>query len=81
MTSERTFHKTTYVVEVLSEEPVPYDQPLADVLRDASRGAYSAMVVEETRAVLDGPNAARELVAQNSEPAFFGLTEEGDDRG
>jgi hypothetical protein len=29
--------------------------------------------------VLDGPTAARELLAQQSDSAFFQLTEDGDD--
>jgi hypothetical protein len=79
MTSKRSFYKTTYVVEVLSEEPIPDDLTLRQVITEAEEGGYSSQVTSTTTAVLDGPTAARELLAQQSDSAFFQLTEDGDD--
>jgi hypothetical protein len=79
MTSKRSFYKTTYVVEVLSEEPIPDQLTLGQVIAEAEEGGYSSQVTSTTTAVLDGPAAAQELLAQRSEPAFFRLTGDGDD--
>lgn len=75
--NKRKYYKTTYVVEILSEEKSPEDWDLKDVLEEAETGMFSgdikSCVVEE----VDGATMARLLKEQRSSPDFFRLDEEG----
>ncbi len=77
--SSRKFYKTTYVVEVLSEEPIPDALDLKDVMVEAETGSYSADVKSQETVEVDGPEMAKLLTGQRSEPAFFGLSADGED--
>jgi hypothetical protein len=72
----KKFYKSTITVTVLSEEPIPPDASLADIAYNFTEGGDSGdwelTKVEE----LDGKQAAAALIAQGSDPEFFGLTED-----
>jgi len=76
--SNRQFYKTICMVVVLSEEPIQTTD-LAEIARQGLIGDYSVAVSDSEITVLDGVAAARELRAQHSDPAFFGLDDAGED--
>lgn len=78
MTS-RKFYKTTYKVEILSEDPIPDDMDLTSTLFEATEGGYSGDVVREGTDEIDGKQAAEALLQQHSDPSFFRLTADGED--
>lgn len=77
--SSRTFHRTVYQVEVLSEEPLDPDLSLEDIAYAITEGHcsgdYQCTVAEE----VDGPAMAALLRKQRSDTEFFGLTHDGRD--
>jgi hypothetical protein len=75
----RKFYKTTITIEVLSEEPIPEEMDLADIIQESSEGAFSRGVVSEKETVLNGEQAVKALAEQGSDPEFFGLDEKGND--
>lgn len=77
--THRKFFKTTYVVEILSEEPIPPDMDLKDVMAEAYDGGYSGDVKSEETVEVDGATMASLLTEQRSSPGFFRLTDDGND--
>ena len=75
----RTFYKTTFVVEILSEEPLPENTDLAEALAEADWGSYSADVKSQETVAVDGKTMAQLLKGQRSAPGFFRLDSEGED--
>lgn len=75
----RTFYKTTYVVEILSVDPIPDDVDLKAALEEAENGSYSGDVKSQESVEVDGATMAKLLVEQRSDPGFFWLTEDGED--
>lgn len=75
--TNRKFYKTIIQVEVLSEEPFEYNT-LDDVAR-AINDDCSGQTTTVSTTTLDGKQAAEALQEQASDPAFFQLTEEGED--
>lgn len=75
----RKFYKTVYQIEVLSEVRIPDSMDLKEILEEAEVGMYSADITEESNTVLNGEDAAKELIKQRSSPEFFRLTPDGDD--
>jgi hypothetical protein len=80
MTSKRAFYRNVIVIEVLSEEPLSGEESLSDIDRLIIAGPCSGKA-ETTRAneQVDGQRMAQLLAAQESDPGFFGLDEEGRD--
>jgi hypothetical protein len=78
MTS-RTFYKTTFVVEILSEKPLPESMDLKDALEEAENGGYSGDVKSQVEVQVNGQDMAKLLIGQRSDPAFFQLTDDGED--
>lgn len=76
--SKRKFYKTRIVVDVLSEDPLEWDN-LNDINYLIVQGDCSGHVEEHGCKVLNGRQAARELMKQGSDPGFFRLTEKGED--
>lgn len=77
--SKRKFFKTTFKVEVLSEEsPVEWDD-LGDVAYAITEGDCSALTLDEKVKRLTGSEAAKELRRQGSDPEFFRLDEDGNE--
>jgi hypothetical protein len=79
MTSKRKFYRHVYHIEVLSEEELPPQMNLADIAYAITGGSCSGEVSGGDPETMDGLTAAKALQAQRSDPAFFGLTPEGDD--
>lgn len=77
--TNRKFYKTTFKVEVLSEEPIPEGMELDTVMEEATGGGYSAECTRETNVELNGLEAATALFKQASHPSFFRLDENGED--
>jgi len=75
----RRFYKTTFVVEILSEDLVPDEYDLKDCLEEAETGAYSGDVKSMESVEVSGPEMAKLLAEQRSDPGFFGLTNDGQD--
>jgi len=78
-TSARKFYRTVIEVEVLSEEPFEYDT-LYQVHCSITEGHCSGTVTPKVKnEEVDGPAMAKLLIAQRSDPEFFGLTDDGED--
>lgn len=77
--TDRKFHKTTIVVEVLTEEPIPDTLSLAEIIQESSEGGYSYKWGRNPGIILNGKEAAEALIEQGSDADFFNLTEGGED--
>jgi len=79
-TQKRKFFKTVIQIEILSEDaPVPDDMELADIAHEIVDGDWSgARTAVETKE-LTGAEAAKALIDQGSDPAFFNLSDSGED--
>jgi hypothetical protein len=77
----KTIYKTTYTFEVLSDEPIPNNMALEDVMREAYDGDFiGRMAPAQTPAVtLEGKPAADEIYAFGSDPGFFELDDNGEE--
>jgi len=74
------FYRTVLKIEVLSEEPLAHgDMSLSDIDYAITEGHCSGVVTLDTEEEVDGPTMARLLIAQGSDPGFFGLTESGEE--
>ena len=73
----KTYYKTVFVVEVLSEEPIPEHLDFDDTMAEAMEGAFSRKVTRKKEVPLTGPEVAAELKDQGSDPAFFMLDDAG----
>jgi len=76
--TKRKFYRTRIIVEVLSEEPVDFDN-LNQVHYAITEGDCSGRWEETEVKELNGKEAAVALEIQGSEPGFFGLTDDGED--
>ena len=76
--TDRKFHKTIIQVEVLSEEPFGYNE-LSDVHHQITNGDCSGTYTTLSTEELDGRQAADALKAQDSDPEFFQIDEDGND--
>lgn len=79
MPSNRKFYKTTYIFEILSEEPIPQDLEFMDVLHKATWENYSGDLISEVVEELDAIQVCRALEAQRSSTEFFSLDTDGND--
>jgi hypothetical protein len=76
--SERKFYRTVITLEVLSEEPYNPDS-LAQIAEDIMDGPCSGKWGITAQQTVDGPQMAKMLQEQGSDPDFFQLTEDGKD--
>ena len=76
---KRKFYKTTYVVEILSVDPIPEHVDLKAALEEADDGSDSGDVKSQESVEVDGATMARLLREQRSDPGLFWLTEDGED--
>lgn len=75
---KKKIYKTFIVVEVLSEES--YDETdLTQVAHDITEGDCSGQVFIKEKIELERIEAARAIEEQGSDPAFFGLDENGEE--
>jgi len=78
MTSKRKFYKTVIRFEVLSEEPVE-QVDLETLHYEVTEGRWSGRFLDTTEEILDGPQMAKALQEQSSDPEFFNLDSDGND--
>lgn len=83
MTSKRTFYRSVFQVEVISEHPYGQEgegKSLADIAYDiedgGENGTVSTLVENEQ---IDARRAAELLIESGSDPEYFGITEGGED--
>ncbi len=79
MASKRTFYKYEIAIRVLTEDPIPLDMSVEDILDEATTGGYSMSLEKKVRTQIDGPEAAKLLESQGTEPEFFSLDADGND--
>lgn len=73
----KKFYKSTITVTILSEEPIPNDYSLANIAYSFTDGDNSGEWELTKVQELTGKQAAKALVAQGSDPGFFGLNDDG----
>jgi hypothetical protein len=76
--TKRIFYKKTYMVTVLSEEPVVLDD-LVDIAYEITEGHCVGTMEEGVQTELNGKMMAEALTKAGSDPGFFRLTAAGDD--
>ena len=76
--SKREFCKTIVTVEVLSEQPIEFDD-LQELHNMIEHGNCSGQFTADSAVILNGEPMAQALIAQFSDPEFFQLTETGED--
>lgn len=75
-----SYYRTVIKVEVLSESPLDADMvSLDDISYFITFGNCSGLVTQESAEEVDAPTMARLLLAQGSDPEFFGLNEAGEE--
>ena len=77
--STRTFYRTRITLEVLHETPIPDGMELGEVYRETIEGHYSGFTAWQLPEILSGPEMAKALADQGSDPEFFELDEFGND--
>lgn len=73
----KQFHRTVLTVEVISEEPLPGDADIMDVLTEADQGSYLLGWSLSESGTLSGEEAAAAATRLGSDPTFFYLSEDG----
>jgi hypothetical protein len=73
----KKFFKTIVTFEVLSDEPIPYDVSLDDIVEEAREGRYVGRMGARKEVPLTGFGMARALEDFGSDPSFFELDDEG----
>lgn len=79
MPSKRKFYRCVYKIEILSEEPIREDLDLQQINYIITEGECSGVVEAGEEQEVDGPAMAKMLMEQQSDPSFFGLSEDGED--
>ena len=77
--TKRKFYKQQFSMLVLSEEPINPEMSLAEIVREAIEGGFSASDDRGPCLSINGRRAARLLEEQGSAPEFFQLDAEGND--
>ena len=75
--TKRKFYKTIVSFEVLSEDPIPDSYNPADIWREGQDGGYSIYGRPLSGEVLNAKECATALIAQGSDPGFFGIDKNG----
>lgn len=77
MAKKAKFYKTLIVLEILSEDMIPDDITIGDIIRECHDGAYSGVTISTDVKFLNGKQMANALLKQGSDPSFFNLTKDG----
>lgn len=75
--TNRKFYRTTVVIEILTEDKHYNPQCLEHIGLDISSGDCSGTWKITKSETLNGKQAAKALIAQGSDPEFFGIDEDG----
>lgn len=77
---KKILFRTVIKLEILSEDPIPDGMAIAEIIREANEGNYSAMFSEiVSNKIIFGKRAATLVLNQNSYPEFFGMDEDGNE--
>jgi hypothetical protein len=79
LTKPKSFYKTVYTFEVLSEEPLEGPFDLADLDRMTDEGDCVGRFTNTEQTELTAKEVAAALIAFGSEPGFFQLDDMGND--
>lgn len=80
MSSKRKFYQTVFRFEMLTEEPPRDNYSLADIHYETTEGhASGKFLANSIQITVTGPEMARLLLEQGSDPEFFCLTPDGED--
>lgn len=75
----RKFYKQVFHIEVLTEGlPLEWDD-LKDIQYECDQGGASGKLTDEPPVEVTAQEMAKLLMAQDSSPEFFQLTEDGED--
>lgn len=79
--SKKILYRTVIKLELLSEEPIPDGLPISEIVREANEGDYSMRSIYMTSSnnTIKGKAAANCVIAQGSDPEFFGMDEQGNE--
>jgi hypothetical protein len=75
----RKFYKRVFHVEVLSEERIDPNLGLDEIMVLCNDGPCSGDIKFDEETEVEGPEMAKLLIAQRSDPSFFQLTDDGRD--
>jgi len=75
----KKFYRRVFKVEVLSEESIDDNLDLDEINYMITEGHCSGSVSAAPEEVVDGAAAAKLLLAQESDPSFFGLDDDGNE--
>jgi hypothetical protein len=75
---KKTIYRTIVTIEVLSPEPDIHTS-LTDIADEMDNGEYSGAVSFGKPKPIKGKVAARTILAQGSDPEFFGMDERGNE--
>ena len=79
--TNRKFYKREITIEVIAEEPFPEQMDIEGIVYEAINGDYSMRITKDNTTEVNGKQAARTLIMQASDPAFFALDAHGNDIG
>lgn len=79
VTNKKKYYKTIYTIELLTEDPMPDPVDIETIHYEMSEGRASGMFKETKVETLSGPEMAKALIAQGSDPEFLFLNEDGED--
>ena len=74
----KTFYRTTFTIDVLSEEPLGDCLSLSQIDYAISEGDCVGGNLQAAQTLLTGKGAALALIELGSDPGFFNLTEDGE---
>ncbi len=72
-----SYNRTVIKIELLNEGPLTEIIDLEQIVYEMTRGDTSGRLTVESSVVVSGPEMAKLLKAQDSDPAFLGLDDEG----
>lgn len=80
MATKKKLYRNVFVVEVLSEEPLPDGMSLQDIDYEITDGHCSgAITTKHYNQEVTGRKAAKMVMAQGTDPEFFQMNEFGNE--
>lgn len=78
--TKRKFYKTIISMRILSEDPIPRDLTITEIIQECDSGSFVGDEMEHKDTELNGKQAVAALYDVGSEPGFFRLNDRGGDR-
>jgi hypothetical protein len=80
MATKKKLYRNVYVVEILSEEPLPDGMSLEQLEYEMNDGDCSGVIDHKhVNQEVTGRKAAKMVIAQGSDPLFFQMNEFGNE--